>query len=152
MKKIAIGNDHRGVEMAELLTETLVREGYGATAVASSNDYPDVASEVARRIICGDAETGILLCGTGIGMSIAANKWAGIRAVACANPVLAEISRRHNDANVLCLSASLLGRDALLAIVRQWLVTPYEGGRHDRRLDKLAAIEQRLGMRVKCGE
>lgn len=145
-KRIAVGSDHRGVETCQMLTETLVADGYDATAVPSSNDYPDVACDVAQRVARGEVDAGILLCGTGIGMSIAANKFAGVRAVTCANQVLAEISRHHNDANVLCLSASLLGRDVLLGIVRHWLTTPYDGGRHDQRLAKIADIEKRLGL------
>ncbi|MGL4944624.1 MAG: ribose 5-phosphate isomerase B [Thermoguttaceae bacterium] len=146
MKRIAVGSDHRGVEMCQLLTDTLVAEGHDAVAVPSSNDYPDVAGEVARRVAQGDADVGILLCGTGIGMSIAANKFTGVRAVTCANQVVAEISRRHNDANVLCLSANLLGRDVLFGIVRHWLNAPYDGGRHDQRLAKIVDIEKRIGL------
>lgn len=142
MKRIVIGSDHRGVELAQQLHEMLIRKGFVAILIESVHDYPDVASEVARRVSCQDADCGILFCGTGIGMSITANKFPHVRAVTCQNQVLAGVSRQHNDANVLCLPASLLGRDSSFVIVRHWLETSYEGGRHDRRLEKIAQIEE----------
>ena len=111
------------------------------TEGAESVDYPDFAYEVAKRVGNGEIERGILICGTGIGMCIAANKVRGVRAAACHDVLTAEMSRRHNDANVLCLSADLLGEDLMTQMVRIWLETQFEGGRHARRVEKIAKIE-----------
>jgi ribose 5-phosphate isomerase B len=107
-----------------------------------SVDYPDFAFEVAKAVEGGTAERGILLCGTGIGMCIAANKVNGVRAAPCHDSITAEMSRRHNDANVLCLSADLLGEDLMERMLRIWLETPFEGGRHARRVEKIGRIEK----------
>jgi ribose 5-phosphate isomerase B len=104
-------------------------------------DYPDIAADVARRVSDGTVERGILLCCTGVGMSIAANKLPGVRAATCHDEVTAEMSRRHNDLNVLCLSAELIGPEVQDKIIRTWLSTPFEGGRHARRVAKIAALE-----------
>ncbi len=109
-------------------------------------DYPDVAAAVAEAVASGKADKGILICGTGVGMCVAANKIRGVRAALCCNEVAAEFSRRHNDANVLCLSGEFLGVAEAEALVRIWLTTPFDGDRHARRVDKISALEQETGL------
>lgn len=144
--KIAIGSDHRGVEAKRRLVASLQSEGHEVTDVGTnaqeSVDYPDLAFEVAQRVSQGIAERGILLCGTGIGMCIAANKLRGVRAAPCHDSITAEMSRRHNDANVLCLSADLLGEELIHRMVKIFLETPFDGGRHARRVEKIGKIEE----------
>jgi ribose 5-phosphate isomerase B len=142
---IAIGSDHRGVQVKSKLIIALenlkhVVEDCG-TQGEDSVDYPDFAKEVCRRIAEQQADRGILICGTGIGMSITANKFAGVRAASCYDEVMAEMSRRHNDVNVLCLPGDLIGNRPVVDLVRVWLDTAFEGGRHERRLQKIAEIE-----------
>lgn len=144
---IAVGNDHRGVAAKQRLVDLLTGSGHtvtdlGATGAASS-DYPDYALPVAEAVAAGTADRGVLICATGHGMCIAANKVAGVRAVNCRDVVDAEMSRLHNDANVLCLSADLVGEDGMGRVVKTWLDTPFEGGRHARRLDKIAGYEKK---------
>jgi ribose 5-phosphate isomerase B len=143
--KIAIGSDHRGFEAKRRLGNTLRELGHAVvdlgTAAADSVDYPDYACAVARQVSQGKADRGILICGTSIGMCIAANKVRGVRAASCQDLITAEMSRRHNDANVLCLSADLLGEELMSHMMRIWLDTPFEGGRHARRVEKIAQIE-----------
>lgn len=143
--KIVIGSDHRGVEIKRRLISLIQSMGHEVLDVGSegaeSVDYPDFAYEVARRVGAGEMDRGILVCGTGIGMCIAANKVRNVRAAACQDVLTAEMSRRHNDANVLCLSADLLGEDQMIQMIRAWLETAFEGGRHARRLEKIAKIE-----------
>lgn len=115
-------------------------------AATKAVDYPDVAAAVAEAVASGEAERGILICGTGIGMCVAANKIRGVRAAVCCNEVAAEFSRRHNDANVLCLSGEFLGLAEIEALVRIWLTTPFDGGRHARRVDKISALENETGL------
>jgi ribose 5-phosphate isomerase B len=110
-----------------------------------SCDYPDLAFSVGEIVGTGKMERGILLCGTGIGMCMAANKVPGVRAAVCHDRLSAEMSRRHNDANVLCLSADLLGKDVLERIVRIWLETSFDGGRHARRVEKINSYQPRRG-------
>lgn len=114
---------------------------------ADSNpvDYPVYASKVASAVSQGTVDRGILICGTGMGMSITANKFRGVRAVTCHDDVTAEISRRHNNANVMCLSADMLGERLLNRIVDLWIRTEFEGARHQRRLDQITQIEQEQG-------
>jgi ribose 5-phosphate isomerase B len=143
--KIAIGSDHRGYDAKARIVSVLhqlAHEVFDAGAHGrDSADYPDFAFEVARAVSEGRDERGILICGTGIGMCIAANKVAGIRAAPCHDCITAEMSRRHNDANILCLSADLLGEDLIDRMVRIWLETPFEGGRHARRVEKITRFE-----------
>src|ERR1022692_282487 len=142
---IVIGNDHRGVEIKRRLLDLVRSMGHEVLDIgtdgAESVDYPDYANEVGKRVGSGEMERGLLICGTGIGMSMAANKLRGVRAAACQDVLTAEMSRRHNDANVLCLSADLLGEDQMMQMIRIWLDTPFEGGRHARRVEKIAKIE-----------
>jgi len=143
---IAIGSDHRGVEAKRRLVASLQQQGHTVADVGTnaqeSVDYPDLAYEVAQRVSKGTAERGILICGTGIGMCIAANKLRGVRAAPCHDSITAEMSRRHNDANVLCLSADLLGEELIERMVRIFLETPFDGGRHARRVEKIGKIEE----------
>jgi ribose 5-phosphate isomerase B len=108
---------------------------------SESVDYPDFAFQVARAVGSGQVERGILICGTGIGMCIAANKVRGVRAAPCHDSITAEMSRRHNNANLLCLSADLLGEELIDRMLKIWLETEFEGGRHARRVDKITAFE-----------
>lgn len=143
--RIAIGSDHRGVAARKRLIGLLERIGNDVVDCGSHGeeavDYPDVAADVARRVSEGSVERGVLLCCTGVGMAIAANKLPGVRAATCHDEVTAEMSRRHNDLNVLCLSAEMIGADVQEKILRTWLSTPFEGGRHARRVAKITALE-----------
>src|SRR5262245_30109526 len=144
--KIAIGNDHRGVAVKQRLLGLVQSLGHevqdiGVKTVDTSVDYPDFAFEVATTVGKGLADRGILICGTGIGMCIAANKVDGVRAACCHDMITAEMSRRHNNANVLCLSADMLGEELIERMVRTWLITEFEAGRHQRRVDKIGKFE-----------
>jgi ribose 5-phosphate isomerase B len=147
--KIAVGSDHRGYDAKRKVVTHLQALGHEVcdtgTHGTASVDYPDLALEVARAVGEGSADRGILICGTGIGMCIAANKVAGVRAAPCHDSITAEMSRRHNDANVLCLSADLLGEDLIERMVRIWLATEFEGGRHARRVEKITRYERGRG-------
>lgn len=142
---IIIGCDHRGVEVKRRLVPMIQAMGHHVTDIgadgAESVDYPDYAYEVSRRVGHHEMDRGVLICGTGLGMCMAANKVRGVRAAPCQDVLTAELSRRHNDANVLCLSADLLGEDQMLQMIRIFLETPFEGGRHARRIEKIAKIE-----------
>lgn len=143
--KIAIGNDHRGVEAKKRLTALV--EGLGHIVVdlgangPSSVDYPDYAIAVSEAVVKGEVDRGLLICATGHGMCIAANKVHGTRAANCRDLVDAEMSRAHNDANVMCLSQDLIGDDLMERMVQTWLQTEFQGGRHARRLQKVNAYE-----------
>ena len=143
--KIALGNDHRGVGVTQRVAGLLVELGHEVCDLGpngpGSADYPDSAIPVAEAVGAGNADRGILMCATGHGMCIAANKVHGVRAVNCRDTVDAELSRRHNDANVMCLSADLIGEELIERIVKGWLATDFEGGRHARRLEKITAYE-----------
>ncbi len=143
--KIAIGSDHRGYDAKRRILSLLQKLGHDVqdmgTEGRESVDYPDFGFQVARAVSEGRVERGILLCGSGIGMCIAANKVRGVRAAPCHDSITAEMSRRHNDANVLCLSADLLGEELIERMVRIWLETPFDGGRHARRVDKITRFE-----------
>lgn len=143
--KIAIGSDHRGYEVKRRIVALLQRFGHEVqdfgTNGHDSVDYPDFAFEVASAVSDGRVERGVLVCGTGIGMCIAANKVRGVRAAPCHDSITAEMSRRHNDANVLCLSADLLGEELIDRMVKIWLETEFEAGRHARRVEKIARFE-----------
>jgi ribose 5-phosphate isomerase B len=149
--RIAIGSDHRGVTSRSRLVGLLERMGHEIVDCGSFGDeavdYPDVAAEVARRVADATVDRGILLCCTGVGMAIAANKVAGVRAATCHDEVTAEMSRRHNDLNVLCLSAEMLGPEMQEKVIRTWLATPFEGGRHARRVAKITSLEAECGAR-----
>lgn len=145
MLTIAIGSDHAGYPLKEKIKEFLLSKGYKVldfgTESTDSTDYPLFAKDVCLAVQRGEAQRGILVCGTGIGMSITANKFKGIRAALCLNEYMARMSRKHNDANVLCLGDRILGDDLALAIVEVWLATEFEGGRHERRVKLIREIE-----------
>ena len=143
--KIAVASDHRGFTAKERVTALLVSlghevEDFGCNSSASC-DYPDHGFKAAEHIARGGADAGILLCGTGIGMSITANKVRGIRASLCHDELTAERARRHNDANVLCLPADLLGEELIKRVVDAWISTPFDGGRHKSRIEKISHYE-----------
>ena len=150
---IAVGSDHHGVPVRNKLVEILRQEGYAVDEFGPSidaqqpTDYPDIAVEIARFVCTGETNRGILICGTGVGMCIAVNKFAGIRAAPIIDELSAEFCRRHNDLNVLCVANNMLSEEQILQIVQVWLVTPFDGGRHARRIDKIHSIERSLGMR-----
>ncbi len=144
--KVAVGNDHRGLNAKIRVVRLLAELGHevhdlGATA-HTTVDYPDYAIPVAEEVRDGIADRGILICATGHGMCIAANKVNGVRAANCRDVVDAELSRRHNDTNVMCLGADLLGEEQIDRMIRAWLVTDFEGGRHNRRREKVEAYEK----------
>jgi ribose 5-phosphate isomerase B len=143
--KIAVGSDHRGFHVKRRVLNYLREKKHEVLDVGTDSeesvDYPDFAVLVARKVAAGEADRGILICGTGIGMAMAANKFHGIRATPVHDDVTAELSRRHNDSNVLCLSADLLGERLISHIVDLWLTTEFEAGRHARRLDKIRTFE-----------
>lgn len=143
--KIAIGSDHRGYEAKERIKALLVDMGLeiddrGVNSRQAA-DYPDYGLAVAEEVASGRSDRGILFCGSGIGMSISANKVAGVRAALCHDELTAQMARRHNDANVLCLPADLIGDALMQGIVRSWLTTDFEGGRHARRVEKIRNYE-----------
>ena len=144
--RIAIGCDHRGVQVKRKLIELLERLKHEVTDEGThdteSVDYPDFAARVAEKVSDSTVDRGILICGTGIGMAIAANKFAGVRAAPVHDDLTAEMSRRHNDVNVLCLSADMLGGRLIDRMIKIWLSTDFEGGRHARRVDKIGQLEK----------
>jgi ribose 5-phosphate isomerase B len=144
--KIALGCDHRGAVATQALIAHLKADGHEVEPISEMSgamtDYPDSAYAACIRVARGEAERAILICGTGIGMCIAANKIRGIRAALAQDELSAQLSRTHNDANVLCLSADLLGHTLVKRIVDTWVHTPFDGGRHLRRLHKIEAIER----------
>jgi ribose 5-phosphate isomerase B len=143
--KIAIGSDHRGFALKEALKELLGELGYEWVDFGCQGedpvDYPDIARPLAEAVAAGEYQRGILICGNGVGMSIAANKVKGVRAALCQNGFTARLARQHNDANVLCLGSWCVGRGLAEDIVRVFLSEDFEGGRHARRLEKIKAME-----------
>jgi ribose 5-phosphate isomerase B len=146
--KIAVGSDHRGFQVKSRILAQIGEMGHTGVDFgpesAESVDYPDFAAKVAKAISEGKVDRGILICGTGIGMCIVANKFPGVRAASCHDDLTAEMCRRHNDANILCLSADLLGERLVTRMVEIWLTTEFEGGRHARRVEKISQVEQEL--------
>jgi ribose 5-phosphate isomerase B len=140
--KIAAGADHAGYAVKQAMVRRLRAQGHqvvdmGTDDAEKSVDYPDYAHLVAAAVAGGTVERGLLVCGTGIGMCMAANRHRGVRAADCTTPHLAEMSRRHNDANVLCLAGRLLSEDEAWAITEVWMTTPFEGGRHEPRVEHI---------------
>lgn len=139
--RIAIGADHAGFEEKEKIKKTLDELGieYDDVGTASSDsvDYPDFARQVAERVARGEAEQGLLFCGSGTGMAISANKVKGVRAAVAWSPDIARLAREHNNANVLALPARFVSEDEATAIVKAWFAADFEGGRHERRVEKI---------------
>jgi len=146
--KIAVGADHRGHGFKEKITVLLHEQGHEVvdmgTNSSKSCDYPDIAYPVALSVTEGTVDRAILICGSGIGMTICANKVRGTRAALCHDELTAQLSRRHNNANILCLASDVLGEELMRRIVSSWLTTDFEGsGRHERRVRKIGWIEER---------
>lgn len=148
-KLVAIGSDHRGIELKQELMALLSELGYDcedcSVDLAQPADYPDIAEAVALRVASGEAWRGIVIDGAGIGSCIAANKVPGVRAALCYNQASASNAREHNDSNVLSLGSGLLGTALARLITKTWLETPFAGGRHARRVDKIRDMEKRYG-------
>ncbi len=144
---IVIGSDHGGLGLKTALKSYLGRRGYAVTDAGTDNDasvdYPDFGQKVAEMVVAGTAESGILICGTGIGMSIAANKVPGIRAALVTDVFMARMAKEHNNANVLVLGGRVLDEQKACDLVGAWLDASFEGGRHQGRLDKIADIEKK---------
>lgn len=141
---IAIGCDHAGVELKKAIIEYLSGKGFELRDMGTDGepcDYPDMARTVCALVASGECEKGILICGTGIGMSIAANKIKGIRAALCADSFSTRFTRLHNDSNVMCMGARTLGSGLACELAETFLTTGFEGGRHQRRVDKITDIE-----------
>ncbi|VAV85181.1 Ribose 5-phosphate isomerase B [hydrothermal vent metagenome] len=145
-EKIAIASDHAGVELKAAVGEVLKAEGFAVLDLGPDNpeqsvDYPDYGKAVAKRVSCGELKRGILICGTGIGMSLVANKYPGVRAALVHDRFTAEAAKEHNNANILVLGARVVTVDLAKELVRLWLKTEYVGGRHQRRIDKIEIEE-----------
>ena len=145
--KIAIGADHGGVDMKEAVKAYLIEQGHEVedfgTNSNESCDYPIYGEKVGEAVSFGDCDRGVVICGTGLGISMAVNKVPGIRGALCTNEFMAAMSREHNDANVLALGARVLGEGLAMRIVKVWLETEFAGGRHQRRIDKIHDIEKK---------
>ncbi len=145
--RVVIGADQGGYELKQRVAELLIAQGYAVADLGihrlESVDYPDVAALVARAVATGEAERGILICGTGIGVSLAANKVDGVRAALCTDCYMARMAREHNDAQILCLGGRVLGVGSALDIVQVFLGSEFLGGRHARRVEKISALERK---------
>lgn len=143
--RLALGSDHRGLELKDKVMDYLKSHGHTTQDLGcystDSADYPDYASAVAGSVASGQSDFGVLICSSGIGMSITANKHKGVRAALCCGPELAIRARRHNDANVLCLGSDFISTEEALQTVSNFISTEFEGGRHQRRLDKISKLE-----------
>ncbi len=144
--RIALAADHAGFQVKERVKEELQKEGFEVidfgTHTTDPVDYPDYARLVARSVSQAESSRGVLVCGTGIGMAITANKFRGIRAATCNDTYTARMAAEHTDANVLCVGARVVDADHAVAIVREWLKTKFTGGRHQRRIDKISDIDR----------
>ena len=147
--RIAVGCDHRGVHVRERVLELLRNFQQEVVDMGVKDrqevDYPDIAAAVAVQVSRGEVDRGVLICGTGLGMCIVANKFPGVRAAPCHDELTVEIARRHNDLNVLCLSGEILGERNVDRLVEIWLKTQFDGGRHARRVQKILDFESRNG-------
>lgn len=145
--KIAMGNDHSAIELKNIIKEFVESKGYEVidfgTNTLESCDYPVFGEKVGRAVASGEADLGIVICGTGVGISLAANKVKGIRACVCSEPYTAKLSKMHNNSNVLAFGARVVGSEMAKMITEEWLDAKYEGGRHQRRVDMLMEIENR---------
>jgi ribose 5-phosphate isomerase B len=151
--RVAIGSDHRGSQMRERAIAVVRQLGHEALDLGMDGPqivlYPDIAAAVARKVSSAEVDRGVLIGRTGMGMCIVANKFPGVRAVACQDEIMAETSRHLIDANVLCLSAELVGERLFAQVIEAWLNAAFEGGRHVLRLERIAAVERDLGLRPK---
>ena len=145
--KIAIGNDHAAVEMKDEVVAYLKEKGYEVvnygTDTHESCNYPEYGEKVGRAVVAGEVDLGILICGTGVGISLAANKVKGVRAVVCSEPYSARLSRQHNNTNVLAFGARVIGIEMAKMIIDEWLDAGFMGGRHQTRVDMIMAIEEK---------
>ena len=145
--KIGIGNDHAAVDMKNQVVEYLKGKGYEVvnfgTDTYESCNYPEYGEKVGRAVAVGDVDLGILICGTGVGISLAANKVKGVRAVVCSEPYSAKLSRQHNNTNILAFGARVIGIELAKMIIDEWLSAEFEGGRHQTRVDMITAIENK---------
>ena len=143
--KIALGNDHAAPELKNIIKQHLIDRGIEVidfgVQVGEKADYPVQGEKVARAVVIGEADLGIAMCGTGIGISISCNKVKGIRAAVCSDPYSARLCKQHNNANVLCFGARVVGDELAKMIVDEWLDAEFEGGRHQRRIDLMMDIE-----------
>ncbi len=141
--RIAVGADHAGVDLKDRLAESLREQGHEVddlgVEAGGKADYPDIAHELSARVGSGDAERGLLVCGTGVGMAMSANRHRGVRAVNCTDLYTAGMARSHNDANVLCLGARVIGDELAAALLETFLTAPFDGGRHEPRVEKIEA-------------
>ncbi|MDR4507182.1 MAG: ribose 5-phosphate isomerase B [Candidatus Brocadiaceae bacterium] len=149
--KIALASDHRGFDFKKRITVLLEQMGhavldFGTTTKAESVDYPDYGLKAARSVGEKECDRGILVCGTGIGMSLVANKVRGVRATLCHDLYTVEMSRKHNDSNVLCIGADIIDEKLLEQKIKLWMETPFEGGRHARRIEKITEVENGSGI------
>ena len=146
IKTIGIGNDHAAVDMKQEITEYLKELGYQVvnfgTDTAESCDYPEYGAKVGRAVASGQVDAGVLICGTGVGISLAANKVRGIRACVCSDPYTARLSKQHNNTNIIAFGARVIGIETAKMIVDEWLNAKYEGGRHQNRIDMIKEIEE----------
>ena len=142
--KIGIGNDHVAVEMKDIITEHLKAKGYEVVNYGTDSserfDYPISGYKVGKAVASGEVDLGVLICGTGVGISLAANKVPGVRAVVCSEPYSAKLSREHNNTNIVAFGARVIGPELAKMIVDEWLDAEFEGGRHQRRIDMIAEI------------
>ena len=143
--KIALGNDHAATDMKMIVMDYLKEKGYEVlnlgTDTLESVDYPDYGAAVGRAVVNGDADFGIAICGSGVGISMAANKIRGVRAVCCSEPYSAKMSRLHNNANVLCFGARVIGPEMAKMIIDEFLAAEFLGGRHAMRVEKISELE-----------
>ena len=142
--KIAMGNDHTAIELKNIIKEFVESKGYEVIDLGTNScDYPVYGEKVGRAVASGEADLGIAICGTGVGISLAANKVKGIRACVCSEPYTAKLSRMHNNSNVLAFGARVVGSELAKMITEAWLDAKFEGGRHERRVQMLMDIENR---------
>ena len=150
--KIAIGNDHTAIELKNIIKEFVEEKGYEVidlgTNSTESCDYPIYGEKVGRAVADGQADLGIAICGTGVGISLAANKVKGVRACVCSEPYSARLSKQHNNSNIIAFGARVIGVEMAKMIVDEWVNAKYEGGRHQVRVDMLAEIEQTQGLKA----
>lgn len=154
--KIAIGNDHVAVELKNIIKEHLEGKGHEVINYGTDSterfDYPISGYRVGKAVASGECDLGVLICGTGVGISLAANSVQGVRAVVCSEPYSAKLSREHNNTNIVAFGARVVGQELAKMIVDEWLDAEFEGGRHQRRIDMIGEIKETQGLAVADGE